>query len=67
LNAPAFFVVDARPGDVVVLHLTKCDLVFDAADIARLVQLDREAWIRAVRRGKAFRRAERAAAREVCP
>lgn len=48
----------AVEGRFVVIHAPKCLLVLSAEEIANLVHLDTETWIRALRRGKAHRRAE---------
>lgn len=48
---------------LVVVRTVKCTLVLTAEEIAGLVHFDRETWIRALKRGKAFRRGEAMARR----
>jgi hypothetical protein len=48
----------ALEGRYVVVRAARCVLLLSAEEIARLVAVDPETWIRALRRGKAYRRAE---------
>ncbi len=50
-------------GELVVIRAPRCVLVLTGEEIVHLMHLDREVWIRALRRGKAYRRGEATAGR----
>ncbi len=52
-------------GDNVVIRASKCMFVVSAADLVRLLVENPAAYVEAMRRGKAERRAEATAGREV--